>query len=272
VTPDRPPDRRRLRAGFVRLDCLRPLLTITIPPYARTLCILLRLRAVLGLVCRVRLCSCTVSMVLAQTAVFVFLAAAAGARIVTSIYPSNTLVRRRFLAIRGRPRPPPRQLDARWRRMVDEPSLGPLLIPLDHPDQKSPAFVEQAVQVLVFLVRLVNGLVYVPVGELAGLPTLELLVEWIQDLAPAIVIVVVDQRLLPFSLWCLSTSLTAHLITSACSQVNPSAGRSYRSPGQPPTPLLPMLFVPRPFAGIAAASRRHGPGPLQRTDLSVHTL
>jgi len=147
-----------------------------------------------------------------------------------------------------------------------------LRLSLDHPDQKSPAFVEQAVQVLVFLVRLVNGLVYVPVGELAGLPTLELLVEWIQDLAPAIVIVVVDQRLLPFSLWCLSTSLTAHLITSACSQVNPSAGRSYRSPGQPPTPLLPMLFVPRPFAGIAAASRRHGPGPLQRTDLSVHTL
>ncbi len=84
--------------------------------------------------------------------------------------------------------------------MVFHPRLIPLFVELDGADEPLPRLREQAIQLLGLLVRLVDGVIEIGVGEFTRRPALEVVVEGLQDLAPAMVVIGVNQRLIPFLL------------------------------------------------------------------------
>jgi hypothetical protein len=60
--------------------------------------------------------------------------------------------------------------------VIHNPILKPLAIPLDQPHQVAAALPKERIQLLVLLVRFVDSLVHIVVGQLSGLPELELFI------------------------------------------------------------------------------------------------
>lgn len=126
--------------------------------------------------------------------------------------------------------------------MLSDPGSKPLLVPLNHMRQQRAPFREEGREALGLLVCLVHRLIQSSMGEFAPLSAVELLMQRIKHLMPAVISIGLDQGLFPLPLRRVAL-LPAHLLVLVACRPGP-----YRAPsGGSSLAVLRAAFAPLPW-------------------------